>query len=230
MIGINKKLYQNMKDSYSLVEENEIQKSHPFGLGEKRFAWKNIYCNGNDLSKNKKQFPKRKDNLEGGIGHFFSRAKLEETKEKERDKNLLKYTLNLKQKNKMKYKYQILNSQRVIYPEKDTEIKKVNKKKTYEDKNKSLLSSTNGSMVSLFKKTPLLMRNKGVKVSNYSVDYSRKRETDFFADSFLNDKNYNRIPGVDRKNMFRIYNDGGPMEKMKYGRKHFAIKDNERKF
>ena len=230
MIGINKKLYQNMKDSYSLIEENEIQKSHPFGQGEKRFAWKNIYCNGNDLSKNKKQFPKRKDNLEGGIGHFFSRAILEETKEKVRETNLLKYTLNLKRKNKMKYKYQILNSQRVIYPEKDTEIKKVNKKRTYEDKNKSLLYSTNGSMVSLFKKTPLLMRNKGVKVSNYSVDYSRKRETDFFADSFLNDKNYNRIPGVDRKNMFRIYNDGGPMEKMKYGRKHFAIKDNERKF
>ena len=230
MIGINKKLYQNMKDSYSLIEENEIQKSHPFGQGEKRFAWKNIYCNGNDLSKNKKQFPKRKDNLEGGIGHFFSRAILEETKEKVRETNLLKYTLNLKRKNKMKYKYQILNSQRVIYPEKDTEIKKVNKKKTYEDKNKSLLYSTNGSMVSLFKKTPLLMRNKGIKVSNYSVDYSRKKETDFFAESFLNDKSYNRIPGVDRKNMFRIYNDGGPMEKMKYGRKHFVIKNNERKF
>ena len=130
----------------------------------------------------------------------------------------------------MKYKYQILNSQRVIYPEKDTEIKKINKKKTYEDKNKNLLHSTNGSMVSLFKKTPLLMRNKGIKVSNYSVDYSRKKETDFFAESFLNDKSYNRIPGVDRKNMFRIYNDGGPMEKMKYGRKHFVIKNNERKF
>jgi hypothetical protein len=193
-------------------------------LGEKRFAWKNIYCNGNDLKINKKRLPKRKDNLEGGIGHFFSRVKLEETKEKEREQNLLKHTLNLKRRNKMKYKYQILNSQRVIHPEKDTEVKKINKKRTYEDKNKSLLYSTNGSMISLFKKTPLLLRNKGIKINHYSVDFSRKKETDFFAESFLNDKSYNRIPGVDRKNMFRIYNDGGPMENIKYGRRHFPSK------
>ena len=162
--------------------------------------------------------------MEGGIGQFFSRVKLEETKEKEREKNLLKHTLNLKRRNKIKYKYQILNSQRVIHPEKDTEIKKINKKKTYEEKNNSLLYSTNGSMISLFKKTPLLLRNKGIQINHYSVDYSRKKETDFFAESFLNDKSYNRIPGVDRKNMFKIYNDGGPMENIKYGRKHFPSK------
>ena len=79
-------------------------------------------------------------------------------------------------------------------------------------------------MISLFKKTPLLLRNKGIKINHYSVDFSRKKETDFFAESFLNDKSYNRIPGVDRKNMFRIYNDGGPMENIKYGRRHFPSK------
>ena len=138
--------------------------------------------------------------------------------------------MNLKRKNKINYKYQILNSKRVVCPEKDSETKKVNKKKTYEDKNQTLFYSTNGSMISLFKKTPLLVRNKGIKVNNYSVNYSRKRETDFLAEEFMYDKKYNRIPGVDRKNMFRIYNDGGPMEKMKYGRKHFAVKNTEKCF
>jgi hypothetical protein len=201
-----------------------MQKSHPFGIAEKRFNWVEIYCNGNDLTNHKKLFSRKKDNLEGGIGYYFSRIKLEEEKEKERDKNLLKYTLGLKRQKKMKNKYHNFDSQRVLLPEKNTEIKKINKKRTYEDKNKSLLYSTNGSMISLFKKTPLLLRNKGIKINHYSVDFSRKKETDFFAESFLNDKSYNRIPGVDRKNMFRIYNDGGPMENIKYGRRHFPSK------
>ena len=81
-------------------------------------------------------------------------------------------------------------------------------------------------MSSLFKKTPLLARNKGIKVKNYSVDLKSKKETDFLSDSFMNDKSYNRIPGVTRKSMFRIYNDGGPLENIKYGRKHFLIKNN----
>jgi len=215
-----------MKDNYDQIDGAEIQKCHPFGLAEKRFSWVNKYNNGNDLNNHKKLFKKKKDNLEGGLGRFFSRIKLEETKEKEREKNLLEHTLNLKKKNKMKYKYQNINSQRVIFPEKNTEKNKTIKKKTYEKLNKSLLYHTNGSLSSLFKKTPLLARNKGIKVKNYSVDLKSKKETDFLSESFMNDKSYNRIPGVDRKNMFRIYNDGGPLENIKYGRKHFLIKNN----
>ena len=101
-------------------------------------------------------------------------------------------------------------------------ITKINKKKTSVSQNKSLLYSTNGSLSSLFKKTPYNYRNKGVKICSHSVDYKIKKDTDFFSESFLNDKTYNRIFGVTRKNMFRIYNDGGPIENIKYGRKHFV--------
>lgn len=199
-----------------------MQKSHPFGIAEKRFNWVEIYCNGNDLTNHKKLFNRKKDNLEGGIGYYFSRIKLEEEKEKERDKNLLKYTLGLKRQKNMKNKYHNFDSQRVLLPEKNTEIKKINKKKTSVSQNKSLLYSTNGSLSSLFKKTPYNYRNKGVKICSHSVDYKIKKDTDFFSESFLNDKTYNRIFGVTRKNMFRIYNDGGPIENIKYGRKHFV--------
>ena len=34
-----------------------------------------------------------------------------------------------------------------------------------------------------------------------SVDYGRRKDTNYFAEEFLNDKNYNRIPGVKRKHL-----------------------------
>ncbi len=49
-----------------------MQKSHPFGLSENRFTWVKIYSNGNDLLRHKKLFKSKKDNLEGGIGHYLS--------------------------------------------------------------------------------------------------------------------------------------------------------------
>ena len=146
-----------MKDNYEQIDGAEIQKCHPFGLAEKRFSWVNKYNNGNDLKNHKKLFKKKKDNLEGGLGRFFSRIKLEETKEKEREKNLLEHTLNLKKRNKMKYKYQNINSQRVIFPEKNTEKNKTIKKKTYEKLNKSLLYHTNGSLSSFTVKLALFL-------------------------------------------------------------------------
>ena len=51
-------------------------------------------------------------------------AKIKLENEKEKKQNLLKHNLNYKNQIKMKYKYQKLNSQRVICPEKDTEIEK----------------------------------------------------------------------------------------------------------
>ena len=65
-----------------------MQKSHPFGLAENRFTWVKIYSNGNDLLRHKKLFKSKKDNLEGGIGHYFQKIKFEnEKKMKNKNKN-----------------------------------------------------------------------------------------------------------------------------------------------
>ena len=108
--------------------DNENQKSHPFGISEKRFCWINNYSNGNDLKNHKKILRKNIDNLEGGIGRFLTRIRIENEKEKEKEaQKLSRNNINRKKA----HKYLNLNSQRVIYPEKDTEVKKVNKKRTY---------------------------------------------------------------------------------------------------
>jgi len=199
-----------------------MQKSHPFGLAENRFTWVKMYCNGNDLKNHKKLFNIRKDNLEGGIGHYFQKIKLENDKELEVEKNLLKDNLNQKKEKKMKYRFQNLSSQRVINPEKDTEVEKISKKRTYENSKNNLFYTTNGKISSLFKRTPLVVRGQGKKILNNSVDYGRKRDTNYFSDDFLNDKTYNRIPGVMRKNISKKMNyQVKPIENIKYGRKHF---------
>jgi len=199
-----------------------MQKSHPFGLAENRFTWVKMYCNGNDLKNHKKLFNIRKDNLEGGIGHYFQKIKLENDKELEVEKNLLKDNLNHKKQKKMKYRFQNLSSQRVINPEKDTEVEKISKKRTYENSKNNLFYTTNGKFSSLFKRTPLVVRGQGKKILNNSVDYGRKRDTNYFSDDFLNDKTYNRIPGVMRKNISKKMNyQVKPIENIKYGRKHF---------
>ena len=199
-----------------------MQKSHPFGLAENRFTWVKMYCNGNDLKNHKKLFNIRKDNLEGGIGHYFQKIKLENDKELEVEKNLLKDNLNHKKQKKMKYRFQNLSSQRVINPEKDTEVEKISKKRTYENSKNNLFYTTKGKISSLFKRTPLVVRGQGKKILNNSVDYGRKRDTNYFSDDFLNDKTYNRIPGVMRKNISKKMNyQVKPIENIKYGRKHF---------
>ena len=199
-----------------------MQKSHPFGLAENRFTWVKIYCNGNDLKNHKKLFNIRKDNLEGGIGHYFQKIKFENDKELEVEKNLLKDNLNHKKQKKMKYRFQNLSTQRVINPEKDTEVEKISKKRTYENSKNNLFYTTNGKISSLFKRTPLVVRGQGKKILNNSVDYGRKRDTNYFSDDFLNDKTYNRIPGVMRKNISKKMNyQVKPIENIKYGRKHF---------
>ena len=202
-----------------------MQKSHPFGLAENRFTWVKIYSNGNDLLRHKKLFKSKKDNLEGGIGHYFQKIKFEN--EKEMEKNILKNSLNNIKEKKMKYKFQNLNSQRVIHPEKDTEKEKISKKRTYEKTENNLFYTTNGRISSLFKRTPLIVKNKGKKILSNSVDYGISRDTKYFSDEFLNDKTYNRIPGVDRKITVKQINycGGKPLEDLKYGRRHFRKKD-----
>ena len=215
------KYEEGIKNIYSYIVDVEMQKSHPFGLAENRFSWVNIYSNGNDLKTHKKLINERKDNLEGGIGRYFSKNKIENQKELER--NILRNSLdNNNNRKKMKYRFQNLNSQRVINPEKDTEIEKVSKKKTYENFKNNKLSNTNGKISSLFQKTPLIFRYRGKKILSNSVCYGRKGDINIFSETFLNDKQYNRIRGVMRKSSLHKINDyQKPSESLNYEKKHF---------
>ena len=204
-----------MRNIYSQIVETETQKSHPFGLAESRFTWVKKYSNGEDLKKHKKLFYGKKDNLEGGIGRYFKRIQIEN--EKEMQQNLLKNCLNFKREKKLKYKYQNINSERVICPEKDTEIKKVSKRRTFENYKNILLSSTDGTISSLFEKTPLIFNHKGKKMLNKSVDYGRKMEKDLLSDSINNNKKNNRIPEINRKNNAQKINlQAKPLKNIKH--------------
>ena len=218
------KYEERMKNIFTAIVDTEVQKSHPFGWSENRFTWVKKYSNGNDLKNHKKLFNEKKDNIEGGIGHYLNKIKLENEKEMER--NVLKNDLNDKKEKKMKYKFQNLNSQRVLYPEKDTEMEKVSKKRTYEKCKNDLLYTTSGRISTLLKKTPLIVKYRGKKILNNSVDYGRKKDTNLFSDAFLNDKTYNRIPGVMRKYSAKKINyQEKPLENLKQGRRHFKIID-----
>ena len=209
-----------MRNIYSQIVETETQKSHPFGLAESRFTWVKKYSNGEDLKKHKKLFYDKKDNLEGGIGRYFKRIQIEN--EKEMQQNLLKNCLNFKREKKLKYKYQNINSERVICPEKDTEIKKVSKRRTFENYKNILLSSTDGTISSLFEKTPLIFNHKGKKMLNKSVDYGRKMENDLLSDSINNNKKNNRIPEINRKNNTQKINlQPKPLKNIKHYRNKF---------
>ena len=196
-----------MKNIYTAIMNREMQKSHPFGLAENRFTWVKIYCNGNDLKNHRRLYNKnvRKDNLEGGIGRYLSRNKMENKKELEN--NILRNSMDYDNQKKRKYIFQSFDSKRVINPEKDTEIQKVSKKKTFEGIKNNLFFRTDGTITSLFQKTPLKTRNKGKKILSNSVDYGRKGDTNLFSDDFLNDKQYNIIPGIMRKHRIHQINN-----------------------
>ena len=183
---------ENMKNIYTQMMNNEIQKSHPFGQSEKRFNWINNYSNGNDLKKHKK-IVRKKDNLEGGIGRFLTKNRFENEKQNEKNS----FENNPRKKNKLLN----INSQRVINPEKDTEVKKVNKIRTYGSMEKDLLHTTDGRITTLLGKTPLNFKYRGKRTYNNSVDYGKRKDTNLFSEEFLNDKSYNRIPGVTRKHL-----------------------------
>ena len=212
---------ENMKNIYTQMVDNERQKNHAFGISEKRFDWVHNYSNGNDLNNHKKIIRTHKDNLEGGLGRYLNKISLENEIENQKKNNTLK-NKNISQKKALKYLN--LNSQRVIYPEKDTEIKKVNKKRTYGSQEKNLLHITDGRITSLLDKTPLRIRYGGKKTFNNSVDYGRKRDTALFSEAFLNDKKYNRIPGVKRKHLIHKVNlETQPLDEFSMGRKHFCF-------
>jgi hypothetical protein len=142
--------------------------------------------------------------------------------ENERERQLMEINkLNNNNRNK-DYKFLKFNSQRVIYPEKNTEIKRANKKRTYRSQEKNLLHTTGGRITTLLDKTPLQYENKGKKILNNSIDYGRKKDTNIFSEEFLNDKNYNRIPGVKRKHIIpRVNMETFNHDDFSAGRKHF---------
>jgi hypothetical protein len=204
-----------MKTIYTKMVNNEIQKSHPFGRTEKRFNWQN-YSNGNDLKRHKK-IVRMQDNLEGGIGRFLNRNRI--LNEREREKNNLKSHRNGSVERA--HKYLNLDSQRVIYPEKDTEIQKVNKKRTYRSNEKDLLHTTDGRITTLLDKTPLHFNYRGKKMFNNSIDYGRKKDHNLFSNEFLNDMSYNRIPGVQRKHLNQNVNQESNPNDYYRGIKHY---------
>jgi hypothetical protein len=189
---------ENMKNIYTQMVNNENQKFHPFGQSEKRFNWINNYSNGNDLKIHQK-IVRKKDNLEGGIGRFLTKNRIEN--EKQSEKNSFENN-NKRKQNKLLN----INSQRVIYPEKDIEVKKVNKIRTYESMRKNSLHNTDGRITTLLGKTPLNFKYRGKRTYNNSVDYGKRKDTNLFSEEFLNDKNYNRIPGVTRKHLIHKVN------------------------
>lgn len=207
---------ENMKNVYTQMVNNENQKSHPFGQSEKRFNWVNNYSNGNDLKKHKK-IVRKTDNLEGGIGRFLTKNRFENEKQNEKNSFIIK---NKRKKNN----YFNINSQRVIDPEKDTEVKKVNKKRTYGSIEKNLLHTTDGRISTLLYKTPLNFKYRGKRTYNNSVDYGKRKDTNLFSEEFLNDKSYNRIPGVTRKHLTHKVNlETRQLDKQEVVRNQFLV-------
>lgn len=222
-----------MKTLYTQMVNKETQKSHPFGLAERRFKWVNLYSNGNDLHRKNPPVSHIKDNIEGSLGRFLNKNMEEYKKEQEIKKNMVKNNKNKnycnsmeKNNGKYNYKHRLINSERVIYPEKDTEITKIHKKRTYGSVEKDLLHTTDGNLMSLINKTPINFEYKGKKkFLNNSVDNSRREDTNLFSDDFLNDKKYNRIPGVKRKHLVSNINvETKPYDASLHGRKHFYNK------
>lgn len=207
-----------MKRLYTKMISSENQRTHPFGYAEKRFYWMYNLANCNDLKNHKKLYRSRKDNLDGGIGCFLTRIKKENEKQRDAEKTFFKNKLYKKKIPKFLNN----NSQRVIYPEKDNEIKRINKKKTYTSQEKNLLHTSGGRISSLFMKTPIQFKYGGKKILNNSIDFGRKKDTHLFSDEFLNDKKYNRIPGVKRKHIISKVNiETEPLNELSFGRKHF---------
>jgi len=198
-----------MKNIYTQIVDKESQKNHPFGLAEKRFKWVEFYSNGNDLKGRKGIIRnKMRDNLEGGISKFVARNNFYN----ERNNYMLKKAS----------KFINISSQRVIYPEKNHEKKRINKKRTFGSLDKSLRYQNKGIISSLIDRTPLEPVGGGRKMLINSVDYGRKKDTKLFSDAFLNDPKYNRIPGVDRKHLIKNVNrESEPSEMFSLGRKHY---------
>ena len=194
------KYEENIKTIYTQMVNYEFQKTHPFGLAEGRLGWKQKYANGNDVITHKKIIRNKRDNLEGGLGRFLTRITLENEREREQERERLLAEKKSKKNKNIKDKKNKYDTQRVIFPEKNTEIKKANKKRTYRSQEKNISYHIDGRITTLFDKTPLLYgKNKGKKIINNSIDYGKKKDTDLFSEEFLNDKKYNRIPGVTRK-------------------------------
>lgn len=165
----------------------ESQKKHPFGLSEKRFRWNKV-SNGNDIRLFAHKFiNKKKDNLEGGLGKFLNQT----------DQSTFQSIYARKQK--YAQNNNSIKTGRVINPILNTEkmLDTVNHKKRSAS-TESNRHNTDGSFISLMKRTPSSFKVKGKKRVNTSVD-GKKNEHGIFTKEFLFDKNCNGLFGVSRK-------------------------------
>lgn len=207
----NLKYNEKLLTIYKQMAQTETQKTHPFGISEKRFEWTKNLSNGNDLKPISRM--RKSDNLEGGIGRFLNKKKVDLNRTT--DDN---YARKIKLNNNAYRK-----TQRVIYPNHNNEIYKSTKKKTFEQYAELLRHRTDGTYKSLIDKTPneSFPLNQGKKKLNSSMEYSFQ-PTNMFSEKFLCDPNYTRIFGVDRKKIIKKPNsESQPLMFDKNGRKHF---------
>lgn len=205
--------------------KNRQKENYPFSSKEKRFDWINKYNNGNDLHRKYKNNKVYKDHLDGGIGNFMNKepehkkVKLNEEKMQKSDY----YKIKNKFKNFNKYQF----TQRVIYPENDTEKKRVTKIRTFKSQEKDLRYTTDGTYGSLMLKTPVTFPIKGRKRMNKSIDCGNKPDSILFYEDKIEEcmKDNNRLFGVERKFRSKVINTESPLEPYKFGRKHFFNKE-----
>lgn len=146
-----------------------MQRSHPFGINEKRFSWKKNFGNGNDFKIKEKIKGKRKDNLEGGLGKFLM--------EERRDRRFLNHSINASHslsRIKKLHDNDLKQTRRVIYPASNNEPQRPQKKKTYQNSQRTLRFSREGCYFDLIEKTPKFIPIKGKK--RMHRDYNQNRE------------------------------------------------------
>ena len=161
-----------MKSAYDNFLLLRNQSSYPFGLTEQRFKWQKLDdksnpINPDDVKNHLRRIP-IKNSFDGGFENFFN----------------MNHRQKIKRNNSVSILYDKrnygLNSQRVIYPEKNNDKRDISqprgKKCCFIDaygkeKEKKLRHSTGGSMKSLLDETPMSFPVRGKrKVHNTSFD------------------------------------------------------------
>lgn len=172
----NKHFIRTAYDNFLLLLN---QSSYPFGLTEQRFKWQNLEDKSNpinptDVKLFKKHIP-IKNSFDGGFDSFFNHTP----------------NTKLKRNNSVDTLYNKINknSQRVLYPEKDTTNSKQKGKKCIfidvynEDKEKKLRHSTGGSMKSLLDETPISFPVRGKKRVR-TVSFDNKGTLNLFSEDY----------------------------------------------
>lgn len=190
-----------MKSAYENFIILRNQSSYPFGLTEQRFKWQNLDDKSNPINPEDHYHRHKrieiKNSFDGGFDNFFNKNEPKKIRKNNSVTNLYS-TKNYG-----------LDSQRVILPDKNNDIKDIDnhkgKKCHFSDsygaeKEKMLRHSTEGSMKSLIDKTPIKFPVRGKKkVKNLSFD--NKGTLNLFSDE------YNKAVTTVRPNKRMHFND-----------------------